>query len=164
MRNPSSRRSSRGPWAVLPFFVLAVLLSGPVFGRDTEVETPAIADVRAPAAVAQALVDAFNAHDVEGVLAVYAPDCVARRLPGGEEFLRGKAAVRAKFAALFKKNPEVRIEIVGRIAHGSYVIDREKITGAAGVAGPSFGVVIYEIEDGLVRNEWYLPKTLTPEP
>jgi hypothetical protein len=143
--------------------VLAALLSGPVFGQNAAAGRPVAADVRAPAAVAQALVDAFNAHDVEGVLAVYAPDCVARRLPGGEEFLRGKAAVRAKFVALFEKNPRVRIEIVGRIAHGSYVIDREKITGVAGGEGPSFGVVIYEIEDGSIRNEWYLPKTSTPD-
>jgi hypothetical protein len=143
--------------------VLAALLSGSVFGQNAAAGTPVAADIRAPAAVAQALVDAFNAHDVEGVLAVYAPDCVARRLPGGEEFLRGKAAFRAKFVALFEKNPEVRIEIVGRIAHGSYVIDREKITGAAGGAGPSFGVVIYEIEDGSIRNEWYLPKASTPD-
>ncbi len=143
--------------------LLAALLSGPVFGQNAAAGTPAVPDVRAPAAVAQALVDAFNAHDVEGVLAMYASDCVARRLPGGEAFLRGKAAVRAKFVALFEKNPEVRIEIAGRLTHGSYVIDREKITGLAGGAGPSYGVVIYEIEDGAIRNEWYLPKTSTPD-
>ena len=145
--------------AFIAMSALAATLSGPVFGQNAAAGIPVAAGARTPAAVAQALVDAFNAHDVEGVLAVYAPDCVARRLPGGEEFLRGRDAVRAKFAALFEKNPGVRIEIVGRIVHGSFVIDREKIMGAAGGAGPSFGVVIYEIWDGAIRNEWYLPKT-----
>ena len=140
--------------------VLAVLLSGPVFGQDPAAGTPAVPDVRAPAAIAQALVDAFNAHDVEGILA----DPDADGLLNSEEFLRGTEAVRAKFVALFGKNPGVRIEICGRIVHGAYVIDREKVAGLSGGSEPSYGVVIYEIKDGLVRNEWYLPKTLTPEP
>jgi hypothetical protein len=119
--------------------------------------------VRRPEAVAQALVEAFNAHDVEAVLSVYAPDCVARRLPGGEEFLRGRADIRKKFAALFDKDPGIRIEIVGRIVHGDFVVDREKVTGLAGGNGASYGAVVYEIRDGLIRNEWYLPKTSTSE-
>lgn len=144
--------------------VLAALLSGPVFGQNAAAGIPVVADVRAPAAVAQALVDAFNAHDLEGVLSVYAADTVARRLPGGEEFLRGRADIREKFVTLFGKNPGVRIEICGRIVHGAYVIDRERVTGLSGGSGPSYGVVIYEIREGLVRNEWYLPKTPPPEP
>ncbi len=142
--------------AVLGMF--AILTSGLSFARADD----AVA-VRRPEAVAQALVDAINAHDLDAVLRAYAPDSVARRLPGGEEFLRGQADIRAKFVSLLAKNPEVRIEIVGRIVHGDYVIDREKVTGLAGGAAASFGAVVYEIRDGLIRNEWYLPKTSTPE-
>lgn len=118
---------------------------------------------RRPEAVAQALVDAINAHDLDAVLRTYASDSVARRLPGGEEFLRGQADIRAKFVSLLAKNPEIRIEIVGRIVHGDFVVDREKVTGLAGGAGASYGAVVYEIKDGLIRNEWYLPKTSAPE-
>ncbi len=118
---------------------------------------------RRPEAVAQALVDAINAHDLDAVLRTYAADSVARRLPGGEEFLRGQANIRAKFVALLEKNPGIRIEIVGRIVHGDFVVDREKVTGLAGGGGASYGAVVYEIKDGLIRNEWYLPKTSAPE-
>jgi hypothetical protein len=118
---------------------------------------------RRPETVAQALVDAINAHDLDAVLRTYAPDSVARRLPGGEEFLRGQSDIRTKFVSLLAKNPEIRIEIVGRIVHGDFVVDREKVSGLAGGAGASYGAVIYEIKDGLIRNEWYLPKTSAPE-
>ncbi len=118
---------------------------------------------RRPEAVAQALVDAINAHDLNAVLRTYAPDSVARRLPGGEEFLRGQANIRAKFVTLLEKNPGIYIDIVGRIVHGDFVVDREKVTGLAGGAAPSYGAVVYEIRDGLIRNEWYLPKTSAPE-
>lgn len=135
-----------------------VLVSGPSFAQADDAVV-----ARRPEAVAHALIDAINAHDLDAVLRAYAPDSVARRLPGGEEFLRGQADIRAKFAALFEKNPGVRIEIVGRIVHGDYVIDREKVTGLAGGAAPSYGAVVYEIRDGLIRNEWYFPKTSTLE-
>lgn len=118
--------------------------------------------VRTPEATAQALVDAFNAHDVAGAAAAYAPDCVARRLPDAGELLRGREGVRTKLSDLFAGNPGVRVEIVGRVVHGDFVFDREKITGLAGGAAPSFGAVLYEVRDGLIVNEWYLPKTSGP--
>ena len=157
MRNNLSRLFRRDLPSPVLIVALAALISAPAFGWG------AVAEVRASAAVAQALVDAINARDLDAALGTYAPDSIAKRLPGGEAFLHGHPDIRAKFVALFEKNPEVRIEVVGRIVHGDYVIDREKITGLAGGAGPSYGVVVYEIRDGLIRNEWYLPKTSTPE-
>ena len=154
-------RSQRPLTGRIPFalaLTLALQMSGVAFGRDVPGGKPASAG-----GVAQALIDAINAHDLDAVLRTYAPDSVARRLPGGEEFLRGHPDIRAKFAALFEKNPGIHIEIIGRIVHGDHVIDREKISGLMGGAGPSYGAVVYEIRDGLIRNEWYLPKTSTAE-
>jgi hypothetical protein len=118
---------------------------------------------KSPQAVAQALVDALNAHDLDAVLRAYAPDSVARRLPGGEEFLHGHADIRAKFVTMFAKDPAIRVEVVQRVVHGDFVFDQEKITGRSQGGPPLYGAVIYEIRDGLIRNEWYLPKTSTPE-
>jgi len=112
-----------------------------------------------PEAVAQALVEAFNAHHLEAILRTYSQDSVARRLPSGEAYIHGHPDIRKKFATAFEKSPNIRVDVVQRMVHGDFVIDREKITGVADSNGPQFGVVIYEIKDGLIQNEWYLPKT-----
>ncbi|MBL8203945.1 MAG: nuclear transport factor 2 family protein [Blastocatellia bacterium] len=114
------------------------------------------ADDKSPARVAQALVDAFNAHDVEGVLKTYHPNSVARRLPSGEVFLTGHSDLRKKFETAFQRNPTIKVEIVQRIVDGVFVIDKEKIIVVTdGKKSERFGLVIYEIRDGLIVNEWY---------
>ncbi len=111
---------------------------------------------RAPSAVAQALVDAYNAHDVEGILKTYDANSVARRLPGGEVILTGHAEIRRKFETSFQRSPDARVEVVQRIVDGDFVIDKEKITGTVeGKAVERYGTVIYEIRDGRIVNEWY---------
>ncbi len=111
---------------------------------------------KVPASVAQALVDAFNAHDIEGILKTYHPNSVARRLPSGEVILTGHADIRKKFEMSFQRNPTIKVEVVQRIVDGAFVIDKEKIIVVKdGKQSESFGLVIYEIRDGLIVNEWY---------
>jgi hypothetical protein len=111
---------------------------------------------KAPADVAQALVDAFNAHDVEAILKTYHPDSVAYSLPDGKAFLKGHAGIRKKFETIFQREPAIKVEIVQRIVDGAFVIDKEKIIVVKdGKPAEDFGVVIYEVRDGLIVNEWY---------
>ncbi len=113
-------------------------------------------DNKSPERVAQALVDAFNAHDVEGILKTYHPNSVARRLPSGEVILTGHADIRKKFETAFQRNPSVKVEVVNRIVDGAFVIDKEKIIVVTdGKKAERFGLVMYEIRDGLIVNEWY---------
>lgn len=113
-------------------------------------------DSKSPERVAQALVDAFNAHDVEGILKTYHPNSVARRLPSGEVILTGHADIRKKFETAFQRNPAIKVEIVQRMVDGVFVIDKEKIiTLTDGKKAERFGLVIYEIRDGQIVNEWY---------
>lgn len=130
------------------FLVLIVILTVSTFGFQANGKTPAD--------VAQALVDAFNAHDIEGILKTYHPNSVARRLPSGEVFLTGHADIRKKFETSFQRNPTIKVEVVQRIVDGVFVIDKEKIIVVTnGKKSERFGVVIYEIRDGLIVNEWY---------
>ena len=111
---------------------------------------------KAPAEVAQALVDAFNARDVEGILKTYHPNSVARRLPSGDVILNGHPDIRKKFETTFQRNANIKVEVVQRIVDGVFVIDKEKIIVVAdGKTTERFGIVIYEIRDGLIVNEWY---------
>ncbi|HEX4951593.1 MAG TPA: nuclear transport factor 2 family protein [Blastocatellia bacterium] len=114
------------------------------------------AKTKAPADVAQALVDAFNTRDVEGILKTYHPNSIARRLPSGDVILSGHADIRKKFETTFQRNANIKVEVVQRIVDGAFVIDKEKIIVIKdGKPAESFGIVIYEVRDGLIVNEWY---------
>ena len=112
--------------------------------------------VKTPEQVAQSLVDAFNARDMDGILKAYASDSTAYSLPSGEVMLKGHDAIRKKFASALDPKLKMKVEVVNRIVDGKFVIDKEKITGTAnGKPVEFFGTVIYEISDGLIRKEWY---------
>lgn len=110
-----------------------------------------------PEQVAQSLIDAYNARNMEGILKAYSPDSVAYALPSGEVILKGHDAIRKKFSRILEPNVNLKVEIVNRIVDGKFVIDKEKITGTDnGRAIEFYGTVIYEVTDGLIRREWYL--------
>lgn len=113
--------------------------------------------VKSPEQVAQSLVDAGNARNMDGILKAYAPDSVAYALPSGEVILKGHDEIRKKFARILEPNVKLKVEIVSRIVDGKFVIDKEKISGTSdGKPVEFFGTVIYEITGGLIRKEWYL--------
>lgn len=121
------------------------------------VGTAAAQTVKTPEQVAQSLIDAYNARNMEGILKAYAPDSVAYALPSGEVILKGHDEIRKKFARVLDPNVKLKVEVVNRIIDGKFVIDKEKISGTNdGKAVEFFGTVIYEITDGLIRKEWYL--------
>ncbi|MBD3943809.1 nuclear transport factor 2 family protein [Microbacterium sp. NEAU-LLC] len=67
---------------------------------------------------AQGWVDAWNAHDIDGVLAHFADDAdfsspvAAQLLPETAGVLRGKAAIRAYWAVGIERIPDLRFEVV----------------------------------------------------
>src|SRR5688572_9607290 len=84
---------------------------------------------KTPEQVAQSLIDAYNARNMEGILKAYSPDSVAYALPSGEVILKGHDAIRKKFSRILEPNVNLKVEIVNRIVDGKFVIDKEKITG-----------------------------------
>jgi len=125
-------------------FAFGILVSGQTAPKTSE-------------QVAQSLVDAYNARNMDGILKAYSPDSVAYALPSGEVILKGHEEIRKKFARILEPNVNLKVEIVNRIVDGKFVIDKEKITGTSeGKPVEFYGTVIYEITDGLIRKEWYL--------
>ncbi|MBV6496648.1 MAG: hypothetical protein DYH05_11515 [Acidobacteria bacterium ACB1] len=132
--------------------IAAFLLSVGIAASAQTVQTAQ----KTPEQVAQALVDAANARDLDGILKTYAADSTAYALPSGEVILKGHEALRKKFERILAPGVKLKVEIVNRIVDGKYVIDKEKITGTAdGKPVEFYGTVIYEIVDGLIRREWY---------
>jgi len=75
-------------------------------------------DQIAGAKFATSWVEAWNAHDLDGILAHFSDDVVftspvaAQMLPESAGVLRGKAALRAYWAAGLARIPDLRFEVV----------------------------------------------------
>ena len=130
------------------FFAALILSLGACVAAQTAPKTPE--------QVAQSLVDAYNARNMDGILKAYSPESTAYELPSGNVILKGHDAIRKKFSRIMQPNVSLKVEILKRIVDGKFVIDLEKITGTIdGKTQEYGGTVIYEIVDGVIVREWY---------
>lgn len=93
-------------------------------------------------------VDAYNAHDVEAFLACYSDDVVVRH-GDGRVLMPDKSAMRAAYTEFFGQHPDVRAEVVSRLAAGPWIVDEELVTLAGGEMRALVG---YEVSDQLIRT------------
>src|SRR6476469_9919907 len=59
---------------------------------------------------AASYVEAFNKHDAKALADLWSPDAVYTNRTTGEEVV-GRAAIAEQFTALFKEQPEVKLEV-----------------------------------------------------
>lgn len=102
-----------------------------------------------PAEVVQAQLDAYNAQDLEGFMALFAEDCVIADLNGAVTE-NGKSAVRERYARLFTDFPENRALLLNRIAVGGVVVDHEEIKRTP--ADSFRAAAIYTVSNGLIAR------------
>lgn len=112
-------------------------------------------DLRAPQRTAervvQAQLDAYNAKDLDALLATYAPDAEQLTLQG-ERLARGHAEMRPRFAARFGE-PDLHARLLSRTAMGGVVVDHERITRNFPEGRGSVEMIcIYEVAGGLIRR------------
>jgi steroid delta-isomerase-like uncharacterized protein len=89
----------------------------------------AVADVRARTLeVNDRTYAAWNAHDPDSVAAVFAEDAVVREV-GSPQEARGRAAVRARAAALLAAFPDFHLERLALVVDGPCHADRWVMTG-----------------------------------
>lgn len=105
-----------------------------------------------PRDVVQAMIDAYNAHDLDRCLSFYAPDVVMKRADGTIA-TDGAEAVRARYAKSMSDHPNLHYDITNRIALGLYVIDEERVTGYS-PGGPEAvrAVLIYRFDGALIHE------------
>ena len=104
--------------------------------------------------VVQAQLDAYNAHDVAALVAIYADD--VRQFQHPDVLLaEGSAQIAARFTARFAASrPQARL--LNRIACGKLVIDHEIVTSVTdhGIAEQEL-VATYEVVDGRIARAWF---------
>jgi hypothetical protein len=99
------------------------------------------------AAVVQRQLDAYNARDVEAILATYAEDAEQFEHPA-KLLACGVAQLRERFVARFQE-PNLHAALLNRVVMGNVVVDHEKVTRSFPEGTGHIGLVaIYEVQGG----------------
>jgi len=111
----------------------------------------------------QRQLEAFNALDLEAILAIYADDAELFEHPS-KLGARGTADLRARFASRFAE-PNLFAKLVHRVVVGNTVVDHETVTRTF-PEGPGTLelVMIYEVKDGRIAKAWSIPGKPIIEP
>lgn len=103
---------------------------------------------------------AFNAQDVEALVANVAPDFVYFDVDdsGAQPQLQGREAFRRSMQEYFASIPGPRSEVEEIFPVGDFVAVRERAYWVQGGQEVSqAALAVYEIRDGLIRHVWYYP-------
>lgn len=99
----------------------------------------------------QRQLEAYNARDIEALLACYAPDAEHHQLHGGL-LARGHEQLRPRFQTRFAE-PDLHAELLGRTLIGALVVDHERVTrNFPEGRGTVEMLCVYEVESGLIRK------------
>lgn len=107
--------------------------------------------------VALAFNEAFNRHDVDGMMALMSEDCVFENTtpaPDGSRY-EGKKVVRLFWQEFFRASPEAHIKIEEIFSAGDRCIMRWKYTwvDSGGGEGHVRGVDIFRVRDDLIHEK-----------
>jgi hypothetical protein len=118
-----------------------------------------------PEAIVQRQLDAYNAKNVDALMAVYAEGAQQFEHPS-KLLANGATEIRARFEARFKE-PNLHAQLVKRIISGNIVIDQEVVirTFPEGT-GKIELVAIYEVNNDKIARAWFISgeKTLDSIP
>ena len=108
------------------------------------------------ATVVQRHLDAFNARDLDAVVAVYAANAKQYEHPS-TVVAQGTAEIRERYRGLFRE-PNLHARLDRRMTAGSVVIDKMTITRNFPQGPGTVEVVaIHEVQGDRIANIWYLP-------
>lgn len=115
-----------------------------------------------PEAVVQRQLEAYNAKDIDALMATFADDVEAFEYPNtllfsGIEKMHQRLTLRLQ-------EPNLHAQLLNRIVMGNLVIDHEIVTRTFPEgAGQLETIVIYEVRDGKIAKNWFVvgTKTLT---
>jgi hypothetical protein len=101
--------------------------------------------------------DAFNQHDVAGMMALMSDECVFENTdpaPDGTAFT-GKEAVTHFWHDFFRESPQAHIEIEEIFGLGMHCVMRWRYSwvDVTGNSGHVRGVDIFEVENGLITKK-----------
>jgi hypothetical protein len=116
-----------------------------------------------PESVVQRQLDAYNARDIDALMATYADDAQQFEYPA-TLLTAGAAQVRERAAARFRES-NLHARLIRRIVMGQIVIDHEEVTRTFPEGtGRIELVAIYEVRDGRIVTARFISGTKTLDP
>src|SRR5450755_474261 len=113
-----------------------------------------------PEAIVQRQLDAYNANDVDALVAIYAEDAQQFEHPS-KLLASGSTQIRERFVARFKE-PNLHARLINRIVSGNTVIDHEAVTRTFPEGtGKIELVAIYEVQNDRIAKAWFIFGTKT---
>lgn len=104
-----------------------------------------------PAEIVQAQLDAYNAKNLDALLATYASDAELFSLHG-ELLAQGHAQLRERYAQRFAE-PDLHALLLSRTVMGHVVVDHERVTRNFPEGRGSIEMMcVYELHDGRIRK------------
>jgi hypothetical protein len=118
--------------------------------------------VNDPEAVVQRQLDAYNARDIDALLAAY--DDAAELFEHPATLLAsGSAALRERYLARFQE-PNLHAALLSRTVMGNFVVDHEKVTRTFPEGtGTIQLIMIYEVLNGRIARAWTIAGAKTYE-
>ena len=110
------------------------------------------------AAVVQRQLDAYNARDVDALLATYADDAQTFEHPA-KLLASGSVQLRERFTVRFQE-PNLHAALLKRVVMGHIVVDHEKVTRTF-PEGPGTLelLMIYDVQNGRIARAWSIAGT-----
>ena len=111
-----------------------------------------------PEDVVRAYADAANHHDVDALLALYAPDVRKFGFPATAG-AQGRESNRARYVRDFAENPDLNVKILELTSVADKVVSHDLVTGLASGA-MSEEITVYQVDDGQITNIVYVERKL----
>jgi hypothetical protein len=118
-----------------------------------------------PATVVQRQLDAFDACNLDALLATYAEDAQVFEHPS-KLLASGSAALSERYAARFQE-PNLYAALLSRTVMGPIVVDHEEVSRTFPEGpGKIKLLMIYEVQKGRISKAWMIAgtKTMDDEP
>ena len=106
-----------------------------------------------PGAIVPAVAAAMNAHDLDAMVAHFAPDYRSEQPMHPTRGFDGREQVRKNYSVLFGEVPDFRADVLGLAAVGDEVWSEWRMHGTKAADGSRFeyrGMTVWGVRDGLV--------------
>jgi hypothetical protein len=114
-----------------------------------------------PEAVVQRQLEAYNARDIEALLATYADNAQLFEHPS-KPLAIGTAALRERFVARFQE-PNLCATVLHRAVLGNIVVDYEEVSRTFDDGPATIRLMmIYEVKGGKIARAWSIIGEKTP--
>jgi hypothetical protein len=111
-----------------------------------------------PEDLVRAYAEAANRHDVEALLALYAPDVRKYEFPGTPSS-QGRESNREKYKRNFAENPDLNVKILDMTSVASKVVSHDLVSGLAS-GKLSEEITVYQVDGGQITNIVHVERQL----